>query len=81
MPADVSADPPRLATKYALLQRADNQAADRGFALQVAKQGMIVNRPDAQLFRARLGAHYARFRALFGDAAWTLLERYAGKLG
>ena len=42
---------------------------------------MIVNSVDHAPFRVRLKEYYARWRAVFGDTAWQLLENSVGKLG
>jgi hypothetical protein len=41
---------------------------------------MAVNKPDPAAFRAKLGPFYQRWKAEFGDSAWSLLEKYTGKL-
>jgi tripartite ATP-independent transporter DctP family solute receptor len=43
-------------------------------------KGMIVNETDTSGFRRQLGAFYARWRAVYGEKAWTLLEARVGRL-
>jgi tripartite ATP-independent transporter DctP family solute receptor len=67
--------------KYALLQRADNAAAQTSLIPKFAEQGVAVNVVDQQPFRARLGSYYAKYKQIFGPDVWALLERSVGKLG
>jgi hypothetical protein len=41
---------------------------------------MIVNTADTSGFRTHLGAFYARWKGVYGDRAWALLEARVGKL-
>jgi len=41
---------------------------------------MIVNETDTSGFRRHLGAFYARWKGIYGDKAWALLEARTGKL-
>jgi TRAP-type transport system periplasmic protein len=47
---------------------------------KLKRQGLIVNLPAAEPFRARLGAYYQRWQNEYGSTAWALLEKYTGKL-
>lgn len=70
----------RHADAAALAQRDDVAKIDAG-ALEVLKgKGMIVNETDTSGFRRQLGAFYARWKAVYGDKAWALLEQRVGKL-
>lgn len=64
----------------ALAQREDVAKIDSG-ALEVLRgKGMIVNETDTSGFRRQLGAFYARWKAVYGEKAWALLEARVGKL-
>ena len=54
--------------------RSRQQSRRRG----AREHGMVVNTADADGIRARLGDFYARWRARFDPAVWTLLEEAAG---
>jgi hypothetical protein len=41
---------------------------------------MIVTETDTSGFRRQLGAFYARWKGVYGDKAWALLEQRVGKL-
>jgi hypothetical protein len=41
---------------------------------------MVVNAADTSGFRKPLAAFYARWRGIYGERAWTLLEARVGKL-
>jgi tripartite ATP-independent transporter DctP family solute receptor len=74
----------RVITKHAdaaaLAQREDAAKIDAG-ALEVLKgKGMIVNETDTSGFRRQLGAFYARWKKVYGDKAWALLEQRVGRL-
>jgi TRAP-type transport system periplasmic protein len=50
-------------------------------ALEVLRgKGMVVNETDTSGFRRQLGAFYARWRGVYGEQAWTLLEARVGRL-
>ncbi|HWI39776.1 MAG TPA: TRAP transporter substrate-binding protein [Burkholderiales bacterium] len=70
----------RHADAAALAQREDVAKIDAG-ALEVLKgKGMVVNETDTSGFRRQLGAFYARWKGVYGDKAWALLEQRVGKL-
>ena len=53
-----------------------------GTAVELAAKGMAFNQPDAAAFRDQLrkAGFYSEWKAKYGDEAWALLERSAGKL-
>jgi TRAP-type C4-dicarboxylate transport system substrate-binding protein len=80
LPADIRAVITRHADAAALAQRQDVAKIDAG-ALEVLRaKGMMVNETDTSGFRRQLGAFYARWKAVYGDKAWALLEARVGKL-
>src|SRR3954469_17009854 len=80
LPADIRAVITKHADAAALAQRQDVARIDAG-ALEVLRaKGMIVNETDTSGFRRQLGAFYARWKSVYGDKAWALLEARVGKL-
>jgi tripartite ATP-independent transporter DctP family solute receptor len=70
----------RHADAAALAQREDVARIEAG-ALELLKgKGMIVNETDTSGFRRQLGAFYARWKAVYGEKAWALLEKRVGRL-
>ena len=66
----------------AVQQRADVLQADAVLQKELEAKGMVFNRPDPAPFREMLAksGFYAQWRKTYGDEAWTLLEKYSGKL-
>jgi tripartite ATP-independent transporter DctP family solute receptor len=81
LPADLQAAITRHADAAALAQRQDVAKIDAGALEALRAKGMIVNQADTSGFRRQLGAFYARWKAVYGDKAWALLEARVGKLG
>ncbi|MBV8425036.1 MAG: TRAP transporter substrate-binding protein [Candidatus Eremiobacteraeota bacterium] len=67
----------------ALLQRRDSEILNRSVQEKLTRQGLTINKTDPASFKAKLiaGGYYARWKAEYGDAAWSALEQYTGKLG
>ncbi|HTX03982.1 MAG TPA: TRAP transporter substrate-binding protein [Candidatus Acidoferrales bacterium] len=81
LPPDIQGIVARNSSKYALLQRRDVQLLNDTLIDKLHREGMAVNQADVSTFRAKLGAFYRQYHAVFGDTAWGLLERNSGKLG
>ena len=64
----------------AIEQRKDVAKIDASALELLRGKGMIVTETDTSGFRRQLGAFYARWKAVYGDRAWTLLEARVGKL-
>jgi hypothetical protein len=66
-----------------LAERADFLAMTQTEQANLTAKGMIFNKPDIAPFRAMLAHNgfYPEMRALSGDKAWSLLEKYVGELG
>jgi tripartite ATP-independent transporter DctP family solute receptor len=80
LPQDIRAVITRHADAAALAQRQDVAKIDAG-ALEILRaKGMQVVETDTSGFRRQLGAFYARWKAVYGDKAWALLETRVGKL-
>jgi tripartite ATP-independent transporter DctP family solute receptor len=80
LPADIRAVITKHADAAALAQRQDVARIDAGALEALRARGMIVNQTDTSGFRRQLGAFYARWKAVYGDKAWALLEARVGKL-
>lgn len=64
----------------AIEQRKDVAKIEAGALDLLKAKGMVVNETDTSGFRKHLGAFYARWKGVYGDKAWTLLEARVGKL-
>lgn len=66
----------------ALAERADIARANAAIIGALASRNLLVNTPDPAPFRARLreAGFYADWKKQHGDAAWAVLEKYAGTL-
>jgi TRAP-type transport system periplasmic protein len=64
-------------------QRADYANSDDTMRALLLKQGMIFNDPDPEEFRQTLikAGFYDKWKQKYGVEAWTVLEKYAGKIG
>lgn len=80
LPNDIQEIVKRNAAKYAVMQRRDVALLNESLADKLARRGMTINKADTGGFRSRLGPFYARWKADFGDTAWTAMEKYSGKL-
>jgi TRAP-type C4-dicarboxylate transport system substrate-binding protein len=81
--------PPRLQeiaaknfNEYAVLQRKDIAEMNSQLRKSLEEKGMAFNTADPASFRDKLRSsnYYANWRKEFGDDAWTLLEKFSGKL-
>ena len=63
-------------------ERAATAELNGKLVASLAANGVVVNKPDAQPFRAALRASgfYAEWRNKFGPAPWATLEKYTGSL-
>ena len=68
------------AESAAIEQRKDVAKIEAGALDLLKAKGMLVNETDTSGFRKHLGAFYARWKAVYGEKAWTLLEARTGKL-
>ncbi len=80
LPADIRAVVDRHAETAALEQRGDIERLNGGAVELLRAKGMIVNEADTSGFRRPLRAFYARWKGIYGDKAWALLEARVGKL-
>jgi TRAP-type transport system periplasmic protein len=63
-------------------ERADLVEMDAKLQTELTGQGMTFNKPDPVQFRSALvkAGFYAQWQKTYGEAAWTELEKYTGKL-
>lgn len=82
---DLGPDNQRIVSKYADIysrgQRRDNNNFNLALADKLQRQGMTMNVADTSTFRSKLPDFYARWQKEFGSTAWSIMEKYTGKLG
>ncbi|GAC1339977.1 MAG: TRAP transporter substrate-binding protein [Acetobacteraceae bacterium] len=83
LPADLQQIVARNLNAAALLERQDTMEADRTIRGELEGKGLVFNTAETESFRdgLRKGGFYKEWREKLGEEPWTLLERYAGKLG
>jgi TRAP-type transport system periplasmic protein len=66
----------------AMKQREDIKSLNDNLQSSLEAKGMIFNKTDSELFRAKLrdGGFYKRWRDEFGAEVWAMLEKSTGKL-
>jgi tripartite ATP-independent transporter DctP family solute receptor len=64
-------------------QRADYASSDGTMRALLEEQGMVFNEPDPEAFRQVLikVGFYDKWKQKYGTEAWTVLEKYTGKIG
>ena len=82
LPPELQTITARAFDDVALLERADLEALDKTLQSQLEGKGMSFTKPDTAPFRAKLSeaGFYADWKKQIGDEAWSLLEKYSGKL-
>jgi len=65
-----------------LKEREDVAQLNAGLQKELTDKGMVINQPKAEPFRDKLRAagFYAEWKGKYGDEAWSILEKYTGKL-
>jgi len=81
----LGADNQKIVSKYADIycrgERRDNNNFNMALADKLGRQGMTINTADTTSFKAKLPDFYARWQKEFGPTAWSIMEKYTGKLG
>ena len=80
LPPEIQAVITKHADAAALAQREDVARIEAGALDLLRAKGMVVNETDTSGFRRQLGAFYARWKGIYGEKAWALLESRVGKL-
>jgi tripartite ATP-independent transporter DctP family solute receptor len=83
LPEDLRSLANRIFDANAIKQRAAHQALDASLEAKLKAAGMQFNKADGKPFREMLqkSGYYAEWQKRFGPEAWSLLEKYSGKLG
>jgi TRAP-type C4-dicarboxylate transport system substrate-binding protein len=76
------AEASRILDAHAIKQRAAHETLNNGLEAKLKGAGMQFNKVDGKPFREMLqkSGYYAEWKKKFGVDAWTLLEKYTGKL-
>ncbi|MFT3666326.1 TRAP transporter substrate-binding protein [Piscinibacter sp.] len=82
LPEDVRTIMAKHINAAGLKERADVAALNANLQKELSEKGMLFNQAKADSFRDRLrqAGFYAEWKGKYGDEAWSLLERYSGKL-
>lgn len=82
LPADLQTIVAKNINAAGMKERADVAELNANLQKELAGKGMTFNQPDGMLFRDQLrkAGFYSEWKAKYGDEAWALLERSAGKL-
>lgn len=82
LPEDLRALATRILDAHALKQRAAHDVLNGGLEAKLKGFGVQFNQVDGKPFRDMLqkSGYYADWKKKFGAEAWTLLEKYTGKL-
>ncbi len=83
LPADVQQIAAKHINAAAMAERADLAAQNDKLRKDLEANGMVFNTPKTEGFRDKLrtAGFYKEWQAKFGDEAWSVLEKYTGKLG
>lgn len=82
LPADIRAIVMRNVNDAAKGQRAELIAEEASYQKELTDKGILFNTVDPAPFRDGLSkaGYYKEWQGKFGDEAWSLLEKYAGRL-
>ena len=80
LPPDIQVIVDRNAAKAALAVRRDIALRNTSVGDKLTCQGIVFNNADTAGMRARVTPYYAKWKAEFGNTAWSLLEAAVGKL-
>ena len=72
----------RVVNESAKGQRAELAREEAAYQQELVAKGLLINRVDKGPFREKLSeaGYYREWKAKFGDEAWALLEKFAGRL-
>ena len=82
IPADMRAIVVKHIDAAGMSERADVAELNANLQTELTKKGLIFNKPDPAPFRETLqkAGFYSEWRGKYGDAAFSILEKAAGKL-
>jgi len=82
LPKDVQAVASQVINDCALEQRAELAKLEPSYRQELAAKGMVINEVDVEPFREALSkaGFYQEWKGRYGEEAWSILEKYAGKL-
>lgn len=72
----------RVVNESARGQRAELARLEASYQQELLAKGMLINTVDKNAFRAKLSeaGYYRDWQSKYGDEAWALLEKFAGRL-
>jgi len=82
VPADLRTIVAKHVNAAALNERADVAKLNAGLQQELAAKGLVFNQPNTAPFREKLrsAGFYSEWKGKYGEHAWELLEKAAGKL-
>lgn len=82
LPQDLQGIVAKAFNDTALLERDDLAKLDQSLQATLESKGVTFTQPDVGSFRDKLrsAGFYAEWRGKIGEEAWTILEKYVGKL-
>jgi TRAP-type C4-dicarboxylate transport system substrate-binding protein len=82
VPADLRAIIAKHVNAAAVNERADVAKLNAGLQQELASKGLVFNQPNTTPFREKLrsAGFYLEWKGKYGEQAWELLEKAAGKL-
>src|ERR1700748_2967435 len=82
LPDDIKTIVAKHVNDAAVKERADTEKLNASVKEELAGKGLVFNQPDPAPFREKLrsAGFYAEWKGKYGEQAWSLLEKAAGKL-
>lgn len=82
LPPDLRAIVAKQVNAAGMLERADVEKLNAGLQKDLTEKGLVFNQAKTDTFRERLrkAGFYEEWKGKYGNEAWTLLEKYSGKL-
>jgi TRAP-type transport system periplasmic protein len=82
LPPDLRAIVAKQVNAAGMLERADVEKLNAGLQKDLTDKGLVFNQAKTDTFRERLrkAGFYEEWKGKYGNEAWTLLEKYSGKL-
>ncbi len=82
LPKDLQAIVTANVNAAAMAQRDDVRKLNESVTAELKQKGLVFNAPNNEQFRDKLrsAGFYAEWHKKFGDEAWSMLEKYTGKL-